>query len=198
MQPSTLTSTVPNGAPAGSAIDIDRRGRRAMQFAQARGAARRACRRRLERWPGAARRRRGAIARSAAPSAIGIVGLDRARRGRRRSRGRPGSARPARWCCVRPATSWRGLARSRKRNADRAVGERRGDRLEPDLRHLVDRERQHIGRQAVAVARQRVDQRRAVRLVVQQHDRRARRRPRDRSCSMARSRRISASAGGSA
>ena len=53
----------------------------------------------------------------------------------------------------------------------RPIGERGRDRLEPDLRHLVDGERQHVRRQAVAVARERVDQRRAVRLVVQQHDR---------------------------
>ena len=53
----------------------------------------------------------------------------------------------------------------------RAIGKRRGDRFEADLGHLVDRERQHVRRQAVAEARERVDQRRAVRLVVQQHDR---------------------------
>jgi hypothetical protein len=53
----------------------------------------------------------------------------------------------------------------------RAVGERRGDGFEPDLGHFVDRERQHVRRQSVAETRERVDQRRAVRLVVQQHDR---------------------------
>ena len=34
MQPSTLSSTVPNGAPDGRAIDIDRRGRGLVHFAQ--------------------------------------------------------------------------------------------------------------------------------------------------------------------
>ena len=40
----------------------------------------------------------------------------------------------------------------------RAVSESRGDRLEPDLRHLVDRDRQHMRRQPIAMTRQRVDQ----------------------------------------
>ena len=44
-------------------------------------------------------------------------------------------------------------------------------RLEPDLRDFVDGERQRVGGQAVAEARQRVDQRRAMRVVVDQHDR---------------------------
>ncbi len=52
-----------------------------------------------------------------------------------------------------------------------AIGEGGGDGLEPDLGDLVDRERQDVGRQSVAEARQRVDQRRAVGVVVQQHDR---------------------------
>ena len=62
-----------------------------------------------------------------------------------------------------------------------AVGERRGDGLEAHLRDLVDGQRQHVGGQPVAEARQCIDQRRAVRIIVQQHDRRARRRRRDRS-----------------
>ena len=66
--------------------------------------------------------------------------------------------------------SWRGLARSSKRTAGRAIGEGRRDGFQPDLRDLVDRERQHVRRQAVAVARQRVDQRAAVLVVVKQHD----------------------------
>src|SRR5262249_51744326 len=45
------------------------------------------------------------------------------------------------------------------------------DCLEPDLRHLVDRDRQHVGRKAVTVARERVDQRTAVCFVVQQQNR---------------------------
>ncbi len=67
--------------------------------------------------------------------------------------------------------SWRGFARSRQPHRRRAIGERRRDRFEPDLRHLVDGERQHVGRQPVAEARERVDQRRAVRVVVHEHDR---------------------------
>ena len=53
----------------------------------------------------------------------------------------------------------------------RAVGEGGGDGFEADLRHLVDRKRQDIRGQAVAEARERVDQRRAVGVVVKQHDR---------------------------
>ena len=52
------------------------------------------------------------------------------------------------------------LCAQQKAQRRRAVGEGGRDRFEPDLRHLVDRERQHVRRQAVAVARQRVDQRR--------------------------------------
>ena len=70
-------------------------------------------------------------------------------------------------------TSWRGLRAQQEAQRRGAVGESRRDRFEADLRHLVDGERQHVRRQPVAMARQRVDQRRAVRVVVQQHDRRA-------------------------
>ena len=38
------------------------------------------------------------------------------------------------------------------------------------MRHLVDRERQRVGRQTVAETRQRIDHRSAVRLVMQQYD----------------------------
>ena len=62
----------------------------------------------------------------------------------------------------------------------RAIGERRCDALQPDLRDLVDGKRQHVGRQSVAEPRQCVDQRRAMSFVVHQHDRPVRRRPRDR------------------
>ena len=56
----------------------------------------------------------------------------------------------------------------------RAIGEGRGDRFEPDLRDLVHLHRQDVGRQAVAVSRQRIDQRGAMGLVVkQQHGRSA-------------------------
>ena len=43
-----------------------------------------------------------------------------------------------------------------------AIGKGSRDGLEADLRHLVDRERQHVCGQPVAAARQRIDQRRAV------------------------------------
>ena len=99
---------------------------------------------------------------------------------------------------IKPVTSWRGRARSRSRIASRAIGKGGGDALQSDLRDLVDRERQDMRRQPVAEPRQRVDQRRAVGIIVQQHDRRVRRRPRDRRSASLRSLRISASAGGSA
>ena len=53
----------------------------------------------------------------------------------------------------------------------RAVGEGGGDTLQPDLGHLVDSERKCIGRQAVTMTRQCMDQFTPVRLIVQQHDR---------------------------
>ena len=66
------------------------------------------------------------------------------------------------------------LGAQQQAHRPRAVGERRGDSFETDLGHFVDRDRQHVRRQAVAETRERVDQRHAVRLVVQQHDRRLR------------------------
>ena len=171
VQPSTLTSTVPNGAPCGSAMT-----------STGAGAARCSSRKRKPHHvalaadgprssPAAARRRRGVDRAQRLAERIGIVGLDRGDAAR--AEAEPGKdrlgqrQRPA----SSPATSWRGFARSRNRTRRRAIGEGRGDRLEADLRHLVDRERQHVRRQPVAEARQRIDQRRAVRLVVQQHDR---------------------------
>ncbi len=53
----------------------------------------------------------------------------------------------------------------------RAIGEGGGDALQPDLRDLVDRKRQHMRRQSVAEPRQRIDQRRAMGIVMHQHDR---------------------------
>ena len=57
-----------------------------------------------------------------------------------------------------PVTSWRGLARTRSRTAIAPYANAAAIALEADLRHLVDGERQHVGRQAVAEARQRIDQ----------------------------------------
>ena len=54
----------------------------------------------------------------------------------------------------------------------RAVGESGGDGFEPDLGDFVDRERQDMRRQTVAETRQRIDQRRAMRVVMDEHDRR--------------------------
>ena len=179
VQPATSISTAPNGAPAGSATT-----------STGAGAARcssRSASRSTSRLP--PDRPRSSPAAAPAPPARSRAASRRAhrdrrsrswRRDRRRNRGRRGSARQARASCRRPVTSWRGFARSSKRSARRAIGERRRDRFEADLRHLVDRERQHVRRQAVAEARQRVDQRRAVRVVVDEHDRMRRRRLRDR------------------
>ena len=137
---------------------IDRRGRGAMQFAQgepqhvALGADGREARR-LRR--GRSRRdARAARRRSASGSSVSMVATLPAAEAERRS----GSVRRARWCGDSPAMSWRGLRAQQEAHRRGAIGERRRDRLEADLRHLVDGERQHIGRQAVAEARQRVDQ----------------------------------------
>ena len=75
----------------------------------------------------------------------------------------------------RPAISWRGLARSEEAHRRCAIGEGGRHRFQADLRHFVDRNRQNIGRQAVAVTRQRVDQFAAMLVVVEQEDRLARR-----------------------
>ena len=170
VQPSTLTSTVPNGAPCGSAHDIDRR------WAPPRAARASACRTtsRLrpaaEKVAGLAAPSIGAMARRLSPSASGSSVSMVATRA-------PAKPRPARigsasaMVLARPAMSWRGLARTRKRTARGAVGERRGDRFQSDLRHFVDLHRQHIRRQSVAVARQRVDQFAAMLAVVEHHHR---------------------------
>ena len=121
-----------------------------------------------------------AIARSASPSASGSsVSIVATRPPPKPRPARIGSA--SAMVLRKPGDVVARLGAQQKAHRRRAIGERRRDRFQPDLRHLVDRERQHVRRQAVAVARQRVDQRRAVRVVVQQHDRLARRRPRDRS-----------------
>ena len=53
----------------------------------------------------------------------------------------------------------------------RAEGERRGQRLVPQLQHGEERQRQHVGRQPLAQPRHGGDQRAPVLLVVEQHDR---------------------------
>ena len=58
-----------------------------------------------------------------------------------------------------------------KTNRRHTVSKSRSNGLESHLRDLVDGQRKCVGRQAVAEARQRVDQRRAVRIIVQQHNR---------------------------
>jgi hypothetical protein len=62
------------------------------------------------------------------------------------------------------------LARSSTRTCRRAVGKRRGDGFETDLGHFIDCDRQHVRGQAVAEARERIDQRHAMCLVVHEHD----------------------------
>ena len=51
------------------------------------------------------------------------------------------------------------------------IGEGGGDALETGLRHFIDGKREHICGQPVTKPRQRVDQRRAMDLVMQQHHR---------------------------
>ena len=163
----------------------------------ARSAARRAWRRTGRKLAGRGADGIAAIARSAAPRASGSSVSMVATRSAPKPEpvqdrlGQRDGARQSGDVVARPRAQQEAHRR-------RAVGEGRGDGLEAHLRHLVDGERQHIGRQPVADARQRIDQRPAVRLIVQQHDRRARRRHRDRSVSSVRSLRISASAGGRA
>ena len=100
----------------GQRHDVERRGRRAMQFAkrQPQHVALAADRREARR---AAARDRAAPWRAAFRRACPDRRSRWWRRDRRRSRARAGSARPARWSCAIPSMSWRGLARSRKRNA---------------------------------------------------------------------------------
>ena len=68
------------------------------------------------------------------------------------------------------AISWRGLRAGHDRDAAAAIGERRRQHLRPELRHFVDAQRKHMGRQAFAEPRQRVDDFLAVLAVVKQHD----------------------------
>ena len=56
-------------------------------------------------------------------------------------------------------------------HGSRAIGEGGAYRFEPDLRHGVDAERQHVCRQARAMARQCVDQLAAMVVVMQEQDR---------------------------
>ena len=179
VQPSTLISTAPNGAPSRQRHDIDRRRRRALQFAQrephhvALAADRRKARR-------PRRRRQHRDGAQGVAQRIGIVGLDGGDAAGAEAEARQGSARPARWSCADPVDVVARLGAQQEAHRARAVGESRGDRFEADLRHLVDRERQHIRRQAVAVPRQRIDQRGAVRPRHAAARPGARRRPRDR------------------
>ena len=90
---------------------------------------------------------------------VGIVGLDESRASRSRGcqdrrgkrNGLPQSGKVVARLCPH-----------QQPHGARAIGERGGNGFEPDLRHLVDAERQHVGGQARAVARQSIDQRSAV------------------------------------
>ena len=138
MQPSTLTSTVPNGAPCGSGTISTGAGADAHAVRATQAAPRRACRRRRRRsraWP---RRPSARWRAKRCPSASGSsVSIDatrapaKPRPARIGSRQRDGLARGRR--CR--GAAWRAV---RKRTARRAIGKRRGDRFQSDLRHLVD------------------------------------------------------------
>ena len=69
-----------------------------------------------------------------------------------------------------PEMSCLGLARVSIGDAAAAIGKDRGDDLRPELRHFVDAQRQHIGRQSRAEPRQGVDDVLAVLAIVKQHD----------------------------
>ena len=63
-----------------------------------------------------------------------------------------------------------GFGAGQDMRAHRPIGEDHRNRLQPDLRDLVDGDRQDIRRQAVAEAGQRVDERRDMLAVMEQHD----------------------------
>ena len=96
---------------------------------------------------------------------IGIVGLDRG--GAARAEAEPGEDRLGeRQRLGEAGDVVARLGAQQQTHRGRAIGKRGGDGFEADLRDLVDRKRQHVRGQAVAEARQRIDQRRAVRLVM--------------------------------
>ena len=196
VQPAALISTAPNGAPSGSATTSTAARGGAVQLAQgdtqhvALAAGWQEARR--------ARRRRHRLNRAQrGAEGLGIVRLDRrhalapeAEAAQDRLRQRQGLPQ-ARHVVARARAQQEAHRRG-------AVGERRGDGLQAHLGHLVDGERQDVGRQAVAMARQRIDQGVAVLRIVQQHDGRSSPPASRRSTSSVRSLRINASAGGRA
>ena len=101
---------------------------------------------------------------------IRIVGLDRCNPRARKTKPREDRLRQ-RDGLVQSGNVVPRLGAQQKPQRACAISKRRRDHLQPDLRHLVDRKRQHVRRQTVAMPRQRVDQLAAMILVVQQHDR---------------------------
>ncbi len=167
VQPSTLTSTVPNGAPAGSAI-----------ISTGAGAARcnsRNASRCTSRLPPTGRNDAGcdvaapgAMPCSASPKASGssvsIVATRaaaeaEAEQDRRRKRRWSGASRRRRAVAARAAESG---SRSRHRRSDAAIAS------SPTCVVSLTATGMHIGRQAVAVAREGVDHLGAMRLIVNQ------------------------------
>ena len=63
-----------------------------------------------------------------------------------------------------------GFCARQQRDAAAAIGKDGGDEFRTELRHFVDAQRQHIGRQALAEPRQRIDDVLAVLAVVKQDD----------------------------
>ena len=121
------------------------------------------------------------MARSASPSASGSSVSMVATRSAAEAEPARGSARASAMVLRNPATSCRGLAAQQEAQRARAIGKGRRDRFQADLRHLVDRERQHIapaGRRRGAPAR-RSARRRGLRRAAARSG--LRRRPRDRS-----------------
>ena len=112
---------------------------------------------------------RGGIARSASSRQIRVIRFDR--RNPACTEAKPGEDRIGqRHRPQQPRDVVTGLCRQQEAHSGRAIGESGGDAFQSDLRNLVDRKRQHICRQPIAEPRQRVDQRRAVRLIMKQHD----------------------------
>ena len=148
--------------------DIDRRGRGEVKFAEGRlehaafGAARDEAGRLLRRDAA-----RGGIEHGA--QLVGIVGLDDPHQARAEAeRGDDAVGRLDR--AAKRGDIVARLGARHDRGAAAAIGKDGREHLRSELRHFVDAQRQHVGRQAGAEPRQRVDDVLAMLAVMKQHD----------------------------
>ena len=149
--------------------DVGRRGSGALQLAQRKPEQVAFLADRLEAG-GPRDRSRRADGTQRLPEREGIVGLDRRRASGSKTQARQdrlGERQGAR----QPRDIVTRLGAKHQTQPGRAVRERRGDQLEADLRDLIDRERQHVGRQPIAVPCQRIDQLATVLAVMNEQDR---------------------------